>query len=672
MLRAVEGMRRLAVVAACYFAFGSWTLSTFDARELSAQEAQEAVEIFQVEQPVVVDQVQVVEVEDEAAVAAPPPRAAAIEVAPEAPVALVVDAFQVVGDAEVVIQAGQDFVAGDFVAGELVEVFAAEAPVAVPAQQLLPAAAAVPVPAKEDLLIARGSEWKYLDSGSEAPRKWRKADFDDAAWKSGKAPLGYGDGHIVTEVGFGGNAGNKHLVTFFRTTFEIKDLDRWKHLVGSVMCDDGVAVFINGRHVFRDNLPKGQLTPKTTAQEAKGGNDETELHDFVVPSIILKEGSNTIAVRVHQANPGSSDLGFDFQLRRVEPAELAKIREQLKIAAQQARVADAQKQAQAEADAAAVQAAAQQRLIVQQAAAQQIRRSFVHISDGQVTYITQNGERETRRNDCVTQVQAYVPGANFIRVMEGDTLAKIAAQRGVSAAMLARLNRTSPTKVYNQPSVLATRWKHEVQPGETLQQLASSYNTQTQVLIELNPELFNDRKEVQQGDTINVPGEYTYHFRETGNSYLRLARYNNNVRRATPFKNGSQRTRRQKAKQDQSLAEFAKEHKVDAEFLAQMNGLDQDGKVDKDQWLLIEYSCEVNDNATAQQLVQYFGVELDLFLAVNDLDEADGLEAGQRVQIPIGDRMNRNTSRSVQPASADEVVSVVLGESLAEENAVQP
>ena len=53
-------------------------------------------------------------------------------------------------------------------------------------------------------LIARGSAWKYLDSGldiSEAPWIQPRSGYYDGFWPSGQAPIGYGTTGIVTSVG---------------------------------------------------------------------------------------------------------------------------------------------------------------------------------------------------------------------------------------------------------------------------------------------------------------------------------------------------------------------------------------------------------------------------------------------------------------------------------------
>ena len=48
------------------------------------------------------------------------------------------------------------------------------------------------------MLVAKGSVWKYLDNGSDQGTAWQLPSFDDTAWTSGTAPLGYGDPMTTT------------------------------------------------------------------------------------------------------------------------------------------------------------------------------------------------------------------------------------------------------------------------------------------------------------------------------------------------------------------------------------------------------------------------------------------------------------------------------------------
>ena len=96
--------------------------------------------------------------------------------------------------------------------------------------------------------------WKYLDDGSDQGTAWREPGFDDSLWKSGPAQLGYGETDQVTTIGFGPDEWNKYPTTYFRHRFEVADPASIRALELQVLRDDGVAVFLNGREVLRDNL----------------------------------------------------------------------------------------------------------------------------------------------------------------------------------------------------------------------------------------------------------------------------------------------------------------------------------------------------------------------------------------------------------------------------------
>ena len=76
---------------------------------------------------------------------------------------------------------------------------------------------------EEKLFVSPGVEWRYLDNGSDHGTAWRSPAFNDTAWASGPAPLGYGplENYVVTTVGYGGDASWKHITTYFRKQIEI-------------------------------------------------------------------------------------------------------------------------------------------------------------------------------------------------------------------------------------------------------------------------------------------------------------------------------------------------------------------------------------------------------------------------------------------------------------------
>ncbi|MFT4547081.1 MAG: hypothetical protein ACI9MB_001027, partial [Verrucomicrobiales bacterium] len=164
-------------------------------------------------------------------------------------------------------------------------------------------------------IIAAGSDWKYLDDGSDQGSAWRALGFNDAAWAAGPAELGYGDGAEATEVGYGPNGGSKYITTYFRKTFTGTGVADFTSLSLELVRDDGAIVYLNGDELVRSNMPGGTVGHQTTAAGTVGGGDESSFFSFAIPTTSLIEGQNTIAVEIHQTSGGSSDISFDLRLR---------------------------------------------------------------------------------------------------------------------------------------------------------------------------------------------------------------------------------------------------------------------------------------------------------------------------------------------------------------------
>lgn len=106
----------------------------------------------------------------------------------------------------------------------------------------------------------------------------------------------------------------KYITTYFRKTFNLKNIYLYKSLTLRILRDDGAVVYINGREVFRTNMPPGDINFKTLASNAVSGDDEVNFQKAVINARFLKAGKNIIAVEIHQASPSSSDISFDLQL----------------------------------------------------------------------------------------------------------------------------------------------------------------------------------------------------------------------------------------------------------------------------------------------------------------------------------------------------------------------
>jgi uncharacterized repeat protein (TIGR01451 family) len=158
-------------------------------------------------------------------------------------------------------------------------------------------------------IIPYGSSWKYLDNNTR-PAGWETSAYNDAAWASGNAELGYGDGDEATTVSFGGNASNKYITTLFRKTVNIPNPSLYTNFRLDIEHDDGFVVYINGVEAGRGNMPAGAVTNATLATSAI----EDVVTGLNIPVSAFVAGNNTIAVEIHQANATSSDLSFNLKL----------------------------------------------------------------------------------------------------------------------------------------------------------------------------------------------------------------------------------------------------------------------------------------------------------------------------------------------------------------------
>jgi|GEM_PF-1409427 alpha-1,2-mannosidase, putative len=167
-----------------------------------------------------------------------------------------------------------------------------------------------------EALIAEQSTWKYLDKGQAAGNGWTEVDFDDSSWSSGEAMLGYDSyGKPTTKVSYGPNANNKYITTYFRKTFDAKDIPDILELDASLIRDDGAIVYLNGHEIIRTNMPAGTVDYGTYANATVG--DERDRNGYVIDPSYLIEGKNVLTAEVHQVNATSSDIAFEFSLEAV-------------------------------------------------------------------------------------------------------------------------------------------------------------------------------------------------------------------------------------------------------------------------------------------------------------------------------------------------------------------
>src|SRR6185436_10920758 len=78
--------------------------------------------------------------------------------------------------------------------------------------------------------------------------------------------------------------------------------------------DDGAVIYLNGVEVWRTNMPTGTVGSSTVAPVAIAGVDESTFVQTTLSPSLLINGTNVLAVELHQSGGTSSDISFDLQL----------------------------------------------------------------------------------------------------------------------------------------------------------------------------------------------------------------------------------------------------------------------------------------------------------------------------------------------------------------------
>ena len=164
--------------------------------------------------------------------------------------------------------------------------------------------------------VNSGDDWRYLDTGADPGSSWNEVGFNDFFWEVGPSELGYGDGDEDTVVDFVDTnpsvaGAQRNATTFFRKTdVLVADPTAFENFTLNYVFDDGIAIYINGVEVVRENLATNAAFDEFAT--ATVGNNATGT--VTLDSSLFVVGNNTIAAEVHQVLPTSSDISFDLEL----------------------------------------------------------------------------------------------------------------------------------------------------------------------------------------------------------------------------------------------------------------------------------------------------------------------------------------------------------------------
>jgi spore coat protein CotH len=151
--------------------------------------------------------------------------------------------------------------------------------------------------------------FKYHTSNQGAPHSdWRKVDYNDQAWLSGKGGIGYGDNDDSTIV-------SNCISVCLRRSFFTKDKSTITDAVLSIDYDDAFVAYLNDVEVARsdgliDVFPAYTVLSSANHEALMYRGEKPE--DFIIPREklmdIIQTGNNVLAVQVHNASEASSDL----------------------------------------------------------------------------------------------------------------------------------------------------------------------------------------------------------------------------------------------------------------------------------------------------------------------------------------------------------------------------
>jgi hypothetical protein len=169
-----------------------------------------------------------------------------------------------------------------------------------------PVGATAPADAEKRSLLAPGSPgWKYLPASRFQDNRWQRPDLDDAKWRSGQAPLGYGEDEVSARQGTTIAIQGQPVV--FRRVFDVPtDVLAMKDASFrlAVASDDSATVYLNGELVDDE---------RDADHEYRYWNREVDLRAGK-----LRAGRNVVAVLVKNGN-GSSDLYLDLEITALVP-----------------------------------------------------------------------------------------------------------------------------------------------------------------------------------------------------------------------------------------------------------------------------------------------------------------------------------------------------------------
>ena len=158
-----------------------------------------------------------------------------------------------------------------------------------------------------ETIIDWGHNWNYFLGNNPPPDSWNQQSFNDAGWESGPSGFVYGDNDDATEI-------SPVISLFVSREFLVSDIESVLKILLHVDYDDAFVAYINGGEIARANIGYPGVPPAhdqgadswREEEIYQGGEPDKYLVD--VAETLLENGTNVLAIQLHNFNLESSDL----------------------------------------------------------------------------------------------------------------------------------------------------------------------------------------------------------------------------------------------------------------------------------------------------------------------------------------------------------------------------
>ena len=154
-----------------------------------------------------------------------------------------------------------------------------------------------------ETIVSAGTTWKYIVPNTQPSDSWKNQSFDTSSWLEGPSGIGYGDDDDATQI-------PQSISVYMRKEFQVLDTSQIKRILLDIDYDDAYIAYLNGVEIGRNLLSGSTINYNDLAE----GHHEAMLYQgnsperlFFVKSL-LQNGTNTLAVQVHNQSADSSDM----------------------------------------------------------------------------------------------------------------------------------------------------------------------------------------------------------------------------------------------------------------------------------------------------------------------------------------------------------------------------